>query len=73
MEGEYTGMIGKRMNIICNQLGRRNLTPFVRSELALKLKGALEAKAKDRQKEHGGTAPGTKSVSQKSDEVISHR
>lgn len=35
--------------IIKNQLGRRNITAFVRSELALKLKPLLTAQAKNRQ------------------------
>jgi hypothetical protein len=33
--------------MIKNQLGRRNLVPYVRAELALKLKGFFEKKAKD--------------------------
>lgn len=37
--------------IILNQFGRRNLTKFQRSELALKLKPMLAAQAKERQKE----------------------
>lgn len=36
--------------IILNQFGRRNLLPFQRSELALRLKPIIEAKAKDRQR-----------------------
>lgn len=36
--------------IILNQFGRRNLTKFQRSELALKLKPMLAAQAKERQK-----------------------
>jgi hypothetical protein len=35
--------------IVKNQLGRRNLTPWARAELALKLKPEIAAKAKDRQ------------------------
>lgn len=35
--------------IILNQFGRRNLTTYQRSELALKLKPIIEAKAKERQ------------------------
>lgn len=35
--------------IIKNQFGRRNLTPFQRSELALRLKPIIQAKAKERQ------------------------
>ena len=37
--------------IILNQFGRRNLTKFQRSELALKLKPMLAAQAKERQRE----------------------
>jgi len=44
--------------IIQNQLGRRNITPFVRAELALKLKPLIQKKAKGQQIR--------KSVSQKS-------
>lgn len=35
-----------------NQLGRRNIAPFVRAELALKLKPAIAEKAKERQATH---------------------
>ena len=35
--------------IILNQFGRRNLLPFQRSELALRLKPIIEARAKERQ------------------------
>lgn len=44
--------------IIRNQFSRRNLTPFQRAELALALEELLRLKAKERQKTHGGTAPG---------------
>ena len=40
--------------IIRNQFGRRNITPFVRSELALRLKYVLSAQARKRQSEAGG-------------------
>lgn len=40
--------------IIRNQFGRRNITPFVRSELALRLKDVLSAQARKRQSEAGG-------------------
>lgn len=36
--------------IIRNQLGRRNILPYVRTELALKLKPVIAAKAKEQQK-----------------------
>ena len=41
--------------IIRNQLGRRNLPPFVRGTLALRLKPILAAQAKERQEELGRT------------------
>lgn len=44
--------------IIQNQFGRRNLAPYTRVELALKLEPLIAAKAKAQQKQHGGTAPG---------------
>jgi len=55
--------------IILNQFGRRNLTVYQRSALALRLKPIFEEKAKERQKEHGGTAPG-KTLPQNSAEVF---
>ena len=55
--------------IILNQFGRRNLSPGTRSILALRLEPILAEKAKERQKEHGGTAPG-KSLVPKSAPVI---
>jgi hypothetical protein len=54
--------------IIRNQLGRRNLTPYQRAELALALEPEIAAHAKANQREHGGTAPG-KSLRTKSTEV----
>lgn len=36
--------------IIRNQFGRRNLSPYARSELALKLKAVIAARAKERQR-----------------------
>jgi major membrane immunogen (membrane-anchored lipoprotein) len=54
--------------IIRNQFGRRNITVYDKSVLALKLKAMFTEKAKEKQKEHGGTAPG-KTLNQKSDEV----
>ena len=51
-------------------ISRRNLLPFQRSELALKLKPLVKERAKAKQQEHGNTAPGkSQAVSQKSDEV----
>ena len=40
--------------IISNQLSRRNLTAFERSELALRLKPVISDKAKDNQRSAGG-------------------
>lgn len=57
--------------VITNQFGRRNLAPFVRAELALQLEPLIAEKAKENQRNHGGTAPGKKkTLSQKSVEVI---
>ncbi len=59
--------------IIRNQFGRRNLSLYVRAELGLKLEAllrpAIEAKAKEQQKEHGGAGPGKKSLAQNSAQV----
>ena len=53
---------GSRDDAICwiirNQFGRRNLSPGDRSILALRLEPIMKEKAKERQREHGGTAPG---------------
>ena len=43
--------------IITNQLGRRNLSAYDRSILALKLKPVIAAKAKEKQIESGGAVP----------------
>lgn len=40
--------------IIKNQLGRRNIPPFVRAELALKLKPMIAERAKEKQAEYHG-------------------
>ena len=57
--------------IIDNQLGRRNLSPYVRGVLALKREGIIARQAKEKQIEHGHTAPGrTATLSQNSDEVF---
>ena len=50
--------------IIRNQLGRRNLSLYDRSILALRLKPAIAEKAKDKQSEAGGA------VRQKSDKAV---
>ncbi len=54
--------------IIVNQLGRRNINKYIRSVLALKLKDYYKAKAKEKQKEHGNTAPG-RTLKEKSPKV----
>src|SRR5690606_13194916 len=43
--------------IIQHQLGRRNLQPYQRVELALKMKEAVAAKAKENQRSAGGALP----------------
>jgi len=50
--------------IIDNQLGRRNINAYVRSELALKKKPLIAEQAKEKQKEAGGA------VRQKSDKAV---
>lgn len=47
--------------IITNQLGRRNLSPFVRAELALKLEPLIATKAKTNQAERKGSQAGASS------------
>lgn len=54
--------------IIEKQFGRRNLLPFQRSELALKMKNVIQAKAKEKQAEFHGNQYKS-GLSQKSDEV----
>ena len=53
--------------IILNQFGRRNLLPFQRSELALKLKPLVKARAKANQSEAGGDK---KALLQKSEKAV---
>ena len=48
--------------IIKNQLGRRNLPLAERCRLVCLLKPEIAAQAKERQRAHGGTAPGRKSL-----------
>ena len=55
--------------ILNHQLGRRNLQPFQRAELAIKIEPLIAAKAKEKQREHGGTAPGQKTLVPKSAQV----
>lgn len=54
--------------IIEKQFGRRNLLPFQRSELALKMKNVIQAKAKEKQIAFQNNNTG-RAVSQKSDEL----
>lgn len=54
--------------IIKNQFSRRNISAYSRSCLALELESMIRCKAKERQKEHGNTAPG-RSLLQNSVEV----
>jgi DNA-binding XRE family transcriptional regulator len=57
--------------IIRNQLNRRNITAYQRSELVLILEPMLREKAKENQREHGNTAPGqSKTLLQNSVEAI---
>ncbi len=53
----------------CFRRNLRNLSPYQRAELALELEPLIAEKAKERQREHGGTAPGKKSLPQNSAEV----
>ena len=43
--------------IFQNQIGRRNLTDYARTEAALKLKDAIAKKARDNQRAVGGAVP----------------
>lgn len=60
--------------IISNQMGRRNLTPFQRSELVIRLKPILKEKAKDRQGERTDITYGRKKTDvkkpQRTDEAL---
>jgi len=51
-----------------NQLGRRNLLPYIRTKLALELEETIAARAKGNQKERKGEQPGA--TCQKSDNLI---
>ena len=59
------------MYIIEKQFGRRNLLPFQRSELALKMKNVIQAKAKEKQAEFHGNQYKS-GLLQKSDKVQIH-
>lgn len=53
----FTNRTEAKEYIIKNQIGRRNLTPFQRTELALKLKPIIAQRAKENQKAAGGAVP----------------
>lgn len=72
VEKEFDGREDTKAWIITNQFARRNLSPYQRCELALELEDIYKEKAKEKQKEHGGTAPG-KTLNQKSDEVNTNK
>ena len=60
--------------IIRNQFSRRNLNAYQRSNLALILEPLIAAKGKEKQREHGNTAPGKKkSLLENSPKVINAR
>lgn len=56
-EKEFADRAEAERWIILNQFGRRNLSAYDRSVLALKLKPIVAAKAKERQVESGGAVP----------------
>lgn len=53
-EKEFDGESDVREWMILNQFGRRNLSNYQRSVLALELEDVFKAKAKEKQKEAGG-------------------
>ena len=56
--------------IIRNQFGRRNLSPYERSKLVLKLKEIIAAKAKERQRTStGGSSPQLRQISAKAEKI----
>lgn len=63
-EIEFKDRDDAKLWILKNQLGRRNLLPYVRAQLALKLKPIIAEKAKEKQSEGGGA------VRQKSDKAV---
>ena len=64
IDKEFADRDEVKLWMIRNQLSRRNLTAFVRSELALKLKPLIAGMAKEKQREAGGA------VCQKSDKAV---
>jgi N6-adenosine-specific RNA methylase IME4 len=63
-EMEFGNRAEAKVWVLRNQMGRRNLTPFQRAELALQLKPLIAEKAKAKQREAGGA------VCQKSDKAV---
>lgn len=57
-EMEFADREEAKVWMINNQLGRRNLPPYVRVDLAIARSGAIEAKAKANQKARKGDQPG---------------
>lgn len=57
VDREFTDLDKVKIFIIENQLGRRNISKFVRSELILELKPLIQEKAKQKQIESGGAVP----------------
>lgn len=71
VEREFKDRNDAKLWILKNQLSRRNVSDFQRIEIVSKIKPLIAVRAKERQKEHGGTAPGRgKTLSQKSVKVI---
>lgn len=54
---DFPDEMAAKMWVIENQLGRRNVTPYDRCVLALKLKPEVEARAKANQQKAGGAVP----------------
>lgn len=54
---EFKDRDDAKLWILKNQLGRRNLLPYVRAQLALKLKPVIAEKAKQNQISSGGAVP----------------
>jgi N6-adenosine-specific RNA methylase IME4 len=59
--------------VVSQNIKRRHLTPSQRAPIALDVIRLLEMEAAERQRQHGGTAPGRKSLTQKVGEVKSDR
>lgn len=71
IELQFEDKAAAKIWMINHQLGKRNLNNFQRCELVAHLEPLIAAKAKEKQQEHAGTAPGKKkSLSLNSVEVI---